>query len=224
MRKMTKRKIPLKHSSLSGYKHSEKSTKKISYESSLEADFIDVLEWDSRIKFYEEQPVTIQYLNENKQLRKYTPDFLVEFHDKPNSDLPINVPIIYEVKYSDELIRKMAEFEPKFNAAKAYCKSEGFEFKVITEIEIRNEYLENIKFLKRFKRGQIHLPMKDYLKTQLSKFEITTPEILIASSSQIEEKKAMLLHALWVLIANGVISVDLTKKITMNSKIWLPKL
>jgi hypothetical protein len=57
----------------------------------------------------------------------------------------------------------------------------------------------------------------------LKKLDVTTPEILIASCSQIEETKAQLLHALWVLVANSIIVTDLTKKITMKSSIWYYK-
>ncbi len=218
---MAKRKIPLKHSSLSGYKNSVKSNKGVAYESSLEADFIEILEWDHTIKYYEEQPVCIEYLDENEKVRRYTPDFFVIFHTIQNSSKPIHIPIIYEVKYSDELISKKEELEPKFKAARAYCKNEGYEFKVISEREIRTDHLANIKFLRRYKKMEIHMPMMDYLKDQLSKFDTCTPEMLIASCSQVEEKRAMLLHVLWVLVANGIIHTDLTKKLTMSSIIWI---
>lgn len=218
---MATRKIPLKHTSLSGYKNSVKSGRGIAYESSLEADLIEILEWDHTVKYYEEQPVCIEYLDENKKVRKYTPDFFVVFHNIQNSEIPIHVPIIYEVKYSDELISKKEELEPKFKAARIYCKKEEYDFKIVTELEIRTDYLNNIKFLKRYKRMEIHMPMMDYLKTQLSKFETCTPEMLIASCSQIEEKKAMLLSVLWVLVANDIVQADLTKKLTMSSTIWL---
>ena len=67
------------------------------------------------------------------------------------------------------------------------------------------------------------MSLMDYLQENLKKFEVTTPEILIASCSQIEETKAQLLHALWVLVANRIIVTDLTKKITMKSSIWYYK-
>lgn len=218
---MEKRRIPLKHSSLSGYKNSLKSNKSVFYESSLEADLIELLEWDHRIKFYEEQPICIEYFDANNKRRTYTPDFFVSFHSIQNSDEPIHIPIIYEVKYSDELINKKDELEPKFKAARAYCRREGYDFKVICEHEIRTDHLQNIKFLKRYKKMEIHMPMMDYLREQLSKFDICTPEILIASCSQVEEKRAMLVSVLWVLVANGIIKTDLTKKLTMSSIIWI---
>lgn len=218
---MGKRKIPLKHSSLSGYKNSAKSNKSVFYESSLEADLIELFEWDHRIKFYEEQPVSIEYVDDQNKKRTYTPDFFVLFHSIQNSDTPIHAPIIYEVKYSDELISKKEELEPKFKAARAYCRREGYEFKIISEREIRTDHLINIKFLKRYKKMEIHMPMMDYLREQLGKFDTCTPEMLIASCSQVDEKKAMLLSVLWVLVANGIIKTDLTKKLTMSSIIWL---
>lgn len=216
------RKIPLRYSSLSGIKPSTKNSGKTQFESSLEADFIDLLEWDWRVKFYEEQPYKIEFLDESQKLRFYIPDFFVRFHENSDSDgLTLN-PTINEVKYSKDLELHKQVLNPKFAAAKTFCLEQGFEFKIITEKEIRTPNLENVRFLKRYRKQEVHIPMMDYLKSLLEKFEVTTPEILIASTSQVEEKRAMFLSVLWVMVSNGSIMIDMTKKITMNSKIWIP--
>ncbi len=219
---MPVRKIPLKYTSLSGTVFSQKNSRNSAYESSLEADFIHLLEWDLKIKYYEEQPYKIEFLDSTGKLRAYIPDFLVKFHENARTNQPFLKPIIYEVKYSKDLEANKSILKPKFEAAKAFCREEGFDFKVITEREIRTPYLENIKFLKRYRHKNTDANAREYLIGLLQKFEVATPEILIAASSQIEEKRAMLLYTLWSLVSYGVVMIDTTKKITMTSKIWLP--
>ncbi|MCX6056896.1 MAG: TnsA endonuclease N-terminal domain-containing protein [Chloroflexi bacterium] len=46
----------------------------IAFESLLERDFIYLLEYDPSVKWFEEQPLSIKYLQEGKQFQ-YTPDF-----------------------------------------------------------------------------------------------------------------------------------------------------
>lgn len=220
---MPVRNIPLKYSSLSGEKSSAKNNRRIQFESSLEADFIDLLEWDRNVKFYEEQPYKIEFLDENKKTRYYVPDFLVVYHDSVLNEE--NWPIIFEVKYSRDLEIQKEKLSPKFKAAKRFCKQENFFFKIITEKEIRTPFLENIKFLKKYRKTAEDNYIKEiasHLIKLLEEFDVSTPEIIIASISRTDEIKAVFLYNLWILISNGVIAIDMTKKITMESKIWIP--
>jgi hypothetical protein len=220
---MPVRKIPLRYSSLSGEKSSIKNNRRIQFESSLEADFIDLLEWDRNVKFYEEQPFKIEFFDENQKPRYYIPDFLVVYYDSVLNEK--NLPIIFEVKYSRDLEIQKEKLSPKFKAAKHFCKQENFFFKIITEKEIRTPFLENIKFLKKYRKTAKDNYIKEvssHLIELLEKFDVSTPEILIASVSRTDEIKAVFLYNLWILISNGVIAIDMTKKITMESKIWIP--
>ncbi len=71
------RKIGLKHSSLSGSFFSAKTNKEVQFESSLERDFIFLLEMDWVIESYHEQPITIYYSDSEGKQRSYTPDFFI---------------------------------------------------------------------------------------------------------------------------------------------------
>ncbi len=55
---------------------SMKMNRMIAFESLLERDFIYLLDYDPGITWFEEQPVRIEYVQEEK-LRHYTPDFLL---------------------------------------------------------------------------------------------------------------------------------------------------
>ena len=47
------------------------------WESQIERDFIYLLEFDSEVLSYQEQPLRIQYVRDGR-VHKYTPDFLVK--------------------------------------------------------------------------------------------------------------------------------------------------
>jgi len=47
------------------------------FESSLERDFLLLLDFDPEVVLYEEQPVTINYHDDQGRRRRYTPDVLV---------------------------------------------------------------------------------------------------------------------------------------------------
>jgi hypothetical protein len=53
---------------------STKMGRMIAFESLLERDFIYLIDYDSAVEWFEEQPLSIEYLHESKLLH-YTPDF-----------------------------------------------------------------------------------------------------------------------------------------------------
>lgn len=212
---MPVRKIPLKYSSLSGVKNFKSSSKSYSFESGLEADYIELLEFDNKVSHFEEQPYLIEYMHENRMC-KYTPDFLVHFVENRKS------PILVEIKYTKDLIAKKEILKPKFDAAKSFALDLGYDFKVITEKEIRTPYLNNAKFLNRYKfqEENIHNPKVDYVIKMVSTLKNTTPLELITACSKVKEQQAIYLYTLWYCIANKWISCDLEKPLNMNSNIW----
>ena len=70
------REINLKHFSLSGQITSLKNNSIVKFESSLERDYSILLEFDSNVKNYLEQPLVIEYSINNRK-RRYTPDFFI---------------------------------------------------------------------------------------------------------------------------------------------------
>lgn len=217
---MPVRKIPLKYSSLSGVKNFKSSERSISFESGLEADYIELLEFDNSISHYEEQPYLIEYFYENKACT-YTPDFLVHFiqHNKKSTIKPWLV----EIKYTKDLIANKEKLKPKFNAANTFASELGYDFKILTEVDIRTPLLINAKFLNRykFKEETIHEPKVDYIIKMINDLKTTTPNELIAACSKIKEQQAIYLYTLWYCMAKNCIGCDLQKPLNMNSKIWI---
>lgn len=220
------REIPLKGSSLSGTINNGENNQ-IQFESSLERDFIYLLEFDKNVKSYLEQPIEIKYIDKEGKDRKYTPDFYVLYYDNKEE--------IIEIKYEKTLKIKKEELESKFNAAKEYCDSKNLHFKVVTESiirEINADKLENTKFLVRYKNyfnnidkdKSAFLPLNTDINLLISQMEILKKcsiSDLIKNCAKDKHKQAELIFLTWYLLANNFILADLNQKLTLNSIIWL---
>src|SRR5919197_6548596 len=80
------------------------------FESSLERDFLLLLDFDPDVEFYEEQPVCIVYQDDHGRCRTYTPDVFVRYQTAAK-------PLLCEVKYRDDLRQHWTVYRPKFRAA-----------------------------------------------------------------------------------------------------------
>lgn len=221
------REISAKSSSLSGVINIGQTQKSIQFESSLERDYIYFLEFNWEVYQYLEQPLEIIYFDKLGKKRKYTPDFAVSFVTKrPNE--------IIEIKYESTLKLKEEELKEKFEAAKKFCKENGFIFKVVTEKYIREEKgveLGNYKFLSRYRDYFSNVNKKDtafpglnpdvtLLRTNIKNIRETTIKELVNISTKDEDKKAELIFLIWYLIAVRTIKVNISEKLNLNSKIW----
>lgn len=128
---MPVRKIPKNYRNVTGVASHLKSNGKAMFESTLERDFLTLLEFNPSVESFEVQPVTIHWVDDSNKARTYTPDVLAYFH------LTSNPTTLYEVKYRSELRESWTELKPKFKAALKYTRSKGWRFKLITENEIR---------------------------------------------------------------------------------------
>jgi hypothetical protein len=144
-----------------GFFPSIKNERPVAFESLLELDYMYLLEFDSDVIGYKEQPITIKYCYSNRNY-KYTPDILVQRKNgiqiieiKPQSKL--------QKILSDDFMLK------KYNAAAQYCKSKGYsEFKIITDEEIRSgNILKNIKYLFSYSRLDIPASYKMRIRNEL---------------------------------------------------------
>lgn len=219
------RKIGLKYSSLSGRFYSVKNNSEVLFESSLERDMIIMLEMDNLVHSYHEQPIKISFIGKNGQSHTYTPDFLIFFHYSHSS--LCKKPTLVEVKYRDDLKQKFADYKEKFKAAIDFCKLNGYDFKIMTEDNIRGQFFENAKFLYRYKKSEsLHLGNSDVelLIKIMCEVQMTTPKDLILLAAQDKKKQQELIYVLWYLVSRYIIRCNLESKITMSSQIWLDDL
>lgn len=199
---------------------SEKNLASIQFESSLEADFIRMLEFDLNVDRFVEQPVRIKYKDSQGKARIYTPDFLAYFHDRDDGK-PYHVPILYEVKYRSHIKKDWKTLKPKLLAAMRYCDEMGWKFQIKTEIEIKTQYTENIKFIIPYTRQTPDYSTIETIMLALNTLKKSTPEEVISYYSKDYLRQAELVPALWFLIGSKRIGCDLTEKLTMTSKIWI---
>jgi len=204
--------------SLTGFIPSTKSNRLHEFESSLERDFIRISEFDSNVAEFVEQPVVINYDIDGKD-RTYVPDFLIHYKHSTTPGKWLK-PLLVEVKYREDLKKNWSNLRPKYMAALKFCDKKGWKFKILTEVEIRTEFLENAKFLQKYKTARVSSEDFSFLMTKIHDLRMTTPKELLLCSSDNENRRASLLYCLWYMIANTVIGVDLTRRITMESGIW----
>ena len=214
---MPSRNIPLNHRNVTGYKSSLKSVSQ-HVESTLEADFLMLLDFENEVDSFETQPCTILYKGSEGENRRYTPDVLVHYRNGSQ--------ILYEVKHRGDLFENWKKLKPKFKAAIQYAKANNMKFKIITEKEVRTTYLSNLKFLARYIRhGSTDIGNAELIKNKLKLLKSSTPNELIQSLCLSKINQGKMLYNLWSLVALSImniecIGIDLTIPITMNSRIW----
>lgn len=207
------RKIGTSAVSLTGNFASEKNDYGM-HESSLERDFMYMLELDFHVSKYVVQPVKIEYLYQGKK-RSYVPDFKVHYKASMQRTT------IFEVKYRDDLRRNWEEYKPKFRAAIIYCKKNRIDFRIITEREIRTDFLKNAKFLSRYRKAEINPVIADKVMWFVKDVETATPQFIIDSLCNSKIDKAMYLYTVWSLIQKLQLKADLNFKLDMNSTVWI---
>jgi len=212
---MPVRKIPKNYRNLTGVLSSSKSIGSAQFESTLERDFLSHLEFSPEVQNFEVQPIVIEWRDAHGARRTYTPDVLVFF--SPEVQRP---PWLCEVKYRADLKKDWEVLHPKFRSAIRFAKEKGWRFRLVTEVEIRTAYLNNIRFLMPFRSRVIPETIKITLLEQLAAAKKTTPASLLRAMSHNEQKQAEWLPIIWHLIAHHRIGVNLEQFLTMNSEIW----
>lgn len=228
--KKSVREIGNKNSSIAGMFISRKNEKKsVQFESTLERDFIYLIEYDSSVEEYVEQPVTINYFDRTGKHRRYTPDFYVRYKDSDRKDELI------EIKYHKYLLENSLLLNIKFEAAREFCENNNLIFKVLTEKDIREKdpiYLKNIIFILGYRDLFEILETSEYLPDRLSReLDILinrlselgkSPISKLLSSFDFDDwKSAEYLYYIWYLISKRYVGCNLHQQLNINSLIWV---
>lgn len=127
---------------------------------------------------------------------------MASFYSKGHERQPHRV--VYEVKYRDELRQKWAELKPRFKATRRYAKAHGWEFRIITEREIRaGGLLWNAEFLLPYVYDEPVDPGIVVLTTNLHRLGVSTPGKLLKECSSDRWEQARLLTVLWQQVDPG---------------------
>lgn len=188
----------------------------VGFESSLERDWQICLDFDPSVKTILEQPFSIFYPAEAGELR-YTPDMLAEYCLAGGESSVV----VYEVKHVDDLVAEWQRYRRRFSEAVRYCRQRGWRFKIVTERHIRTPYLQNAKFLRKYRAREEQTLFRDQLLYSLKGLGTTTPQALLAFSYLHEEKRMAALTELWRMVAKREVNMDFDELLTMHSPIWL---
>lgn len=212
---MPVRKIPKNYRNVTGLAAAGKSVGAAQFESTLERDFLALLEFSPEVERFEVQPLKIEWRDEQGIGRSYTPDVLVEF----KQDLDRS-PWLCEVKYRADLKKNWRDLHPKFLQAIRSAKERGWRFRLVTETEIRTPYLDNVRFLSSFRFREFPEADTEQVLTPIRLAGRTTPAVLVPSLTSDLQHQAEWLPVLWHLMARHRIGADLERELTMDSAIW----
>lgn len=192
-----------------GYFPSKKNNRAICFESLLERDYLHLIEFDSDVIEYYEQPITVEYLISDKKYH-YTPDFKVVRKNKIQ---------LVEVKPYIKLQKMLSDDrkKQKFITAYYYCINKGWEFKIITDNDLRfGNLLKNIKHL--FMYSTINIKATDKLK--IKNYIVLNEKASISfilSNLATQEEKAKYRAYILNLIYNHTLATDMSVPITDES-------
>ena len=103
---------------------------KCKYRSGWEQKYMEYLDTDPQVKMWSYEKLAIEYISNNrtKKIRKYYPDFQIEYKDGTKA--------VVEIKPS----RKLGQLSvvKKIRAAKEWCTANDMIYKVLTEVELKN--------------------------------------------------------------------------------------
>lgn len=189
-------------------------------ESNLRRELVSILEFDSNVHSYEEGPVEIPYIDGKGKYRSYTPDFLVSYHSNIAPACWLK-PRLIEVESRSALWANWKELKPKFSAAIRFAAIHNWDFKILTEKEIRTEYLENARFFNRYRHVEVDQSYVLRIDDILRSVNQSSPQELVQILARDPYNQGQYLFVLWHMIALGFVQVELTQKLTMQSPIWI---
>lgn len=188
-----------------------KMRRMIAFESLIERDYLYILDYEPVIEWFEEQPVTIEYQDNGKMLH-YTPDFhLVEAGQN----------VLVECK--PEVFVGRSENQRKFQAAINWCAERDWDFKLITDSQLRTDHrLDNIKLMTYYARLSISPQVKGqiYAILAMTGSGITVGDI---ARALVLDNRAMALPVIMHMAFHHEVIVPLElAPLSLDSPIFLP--
>ena len=179
----------------------------VQHESALERDFVLLVAFLDAGAAIISQPITIEF-EDGVRSRRYTPDFRVTWSTGRSE--------LVEVKYRADLRTQWTRLRPCFVAAREAAEKQGGSFRIATERAIRVPMLNNARRLLPLRAVPLDTTISEHaLQTARSLSEPTFARIVDAMPCD----RASALGAVWRLIAQGKLSVDLAAPIRPDSPV-----
>lgn len=194
----------------------------VTFESSLERDFLMKLELIRSVIDITSQPLTLEYQNDNGVTYPYTPDYLVTF--RVGSIYPEFIPsLLVEVKPRKLLQKSFNQWKSKYRKAVSFCKQEGYTFRLMDEGRIRDQYWLNALFLRRYRKLKVDRDIEDLIVQNLELMGCTTFETLVKRNFRCDLIMDHGKACIWKLLADHKISCDFSLPLGWNTEMWLPQ-
>ncbi|MDR1853639.1 MAG: TnsA endonuclease N-terminal domain-containing protein [Azoarcus sp.] len=193
----------------------------IAFESTLERDFLIRTEFSLSVLDIIPQPVEIPFNGRNGQLYHYTPDFLVYYKlgNHPYNDYPR--PVLVEVKPEAEWKKHWREWQTKWKAARRYAREKGWVFHILDESRIRDQALENIRFLEPYKRQSFPVEESKAVLDSVMEMGCVTLDYLLARHFMGTYRAEGISH-IWHLLATRQLDCDISRPFNEFTELWMP--
>lgn len=125
--------------------------------------------------------------------------------------------ILVEVKYRNELFKLWRELKPKFKATRQFAAERNWQFRIITEQEIRTRLLLNVKFIRSFERHEFSVAEIMRVVDKLAELEGCRMSELLEAISDDQNTQRRFIPVIWQLVCRHEIDVDWNQPLTMHS-------
>lgn len=193
----------------------------VEFESTLERDFILRTEFSLSVLEIVPQPCRIEYLAPSCRKQTYTPDFLVYYRLGNRSFEDYQKPVLVEVKPEAEWRQHWRKWLPKWKAAHAYARQQGWEFHIRDESRIRDQALKNINFLARYKRMTFPPEESRVVIETAKQMGTVTVDYLLARHFMGLYRAQGIAH-IWHLLAIRALDCDISRPLSNFTELWVP--
>ncbi len=214
------RKIRPTRRSVSGI-YSFRGETSIQYESTLERDFLIRKEFDLSVLDVIPQPCQLGFISRDGRHYSYTPDFLVYYRLGNRSYPSYPKPLLVEVKPRQEWQKHWREWLPKWKVANRYAAEQGWTFHIHDESRIRDQVLENVRFLERYKAMRFH-PEENLQVISTLREMGTAPMHYLLARHFMGIYRAQGIAHVWHLLASRLIECDISVPLNEFTEFWVP--
>ena len=173
----------------------------IPYTSTLERDLLFVLEYETQVLRYQEQPFVVTAGVEGRE-RHYTPDYALWTETGQT---------LVECKPAAQL--SDPHTQQQIAVGTRWASAHGWHFEVVTEVTLRTgSYLANLKLLWRYSRLRVTPAARVSLLDRLADVD----SLSLSQLTTTPEELPLVLHLLF----HHALYADLTQPLTGHSRIW----
>lgn len=203
---MAVRKIPKNYLLVTGGYSSRKNKTMDGFESLLEKEYLLLLDFDDNVEGFEVQPVRVPV---HGTPRGYVPDVLVKYRPDMRTG-EMRRPELTEVKTTQDLVRNAEKYAPKFEAGRQYALERGWVFRIVTETDIRNPRLNNLKFLREYRNIKIEPEDVQVVRECLGRFRGKASSLaLLACLAATDDEKLRWMPIIWSMVLHKQLGTNL---------------